>query len=59
VVCRSIGADRNVMEMLGNGDQIIMIDFDNARIISTHAIHSDYDWKCLVIDVINTGKMRK
>jgi hypothetical protein len=47
------------MAMLGNGDQIIMIDFDNARIISTHAIHSDYDWKCLVIDVINTGKMRK
>lgn len=55
----SFKKNRNVISMLGNGDQIIMIDFDNSRIVSTHAIHNDFEWKRLVSDVISTGKMRK
>jgi CubicO group peptidase (beta-lactamase class C family) len=48
---------RHVMAMDGYGGQIIVIDFDEKRIIATNAIHLDYDWKKIVRDVIKTGKL--
>jgi hypothetical protein len=50
---------RNVIAMLGSGDQMIVIDFDRERIITTHAIHNDYDWKRIVGDVIDAGGFKK
>lgn len=46
------------MSFQGYGGQMIVIDFDQGRIVSTHAIHNDYDWKRLVNGVIDTGKFR-
>jgi CubicO group peptidase (beta-lactamase class C family) len=49
---------RNIMSFQGYGGQMIVIDFDQGRIVSTHAIHNDYDWKRLVNGVIDTGRFR-
>jgi CubicO group peptidase (beta-lactamase class C family) len=50
---------RNIVSMDGYGGQMIVIDFDQGRIVSTHAVHNDFDWKGLVSDVIDTGKFKK
>jgi hypothetical protein len=51
--------DRAVISMDGYGGQMIVIDFDQGRIVTTHAVHNDFDWKGLVSDVIDSGKFRK
>lgn len=55
----TISKNRNIMAMLGYGGQMIVIDFDQGRIVATHAVHNDYDWKALVNDVIDLGKFKK
>jgi CubicO group peptidase (beta-lactamase class C family) len=50
---------RNIIAMDGYGGQMIVIDFDQSRIVATHAVHNNYDWKALIADVIDTGKFRK
>jgi len=40
--------DRHIFVMDGYGGQTITIDFDNNKIISTLAIHRDYNWMKLV-----------
>jgi CubicO group peptidase (beta-lactamase class C family) len=44
--------DRNIISMDGYGGQMIVIDFDQGRIVATHAVHNDFDWKSLVSDAI-------
>ena len=51
--------DRNIIYMSGYGGQMIVIDLDQGRIVSTHAVHNDFDWKGLVSDVIGLGKFKK
>ena len=36
---------RPVMGMDGYGGQVIMIDFENNKIVVIHSIHLDYNWK--------------
>ena len=50
--------NRNLIQMHGYGGQHIWIDFDNSRIVATHAIHSDYNWKKIIASVVKTGKMK-
>jgi len=50
---------RSVIAMLGTGNQMIVIDFDHERIVTTHAIHNDYDWSLLVGGVIDVGEFKK
>lgn len=51
--------DRNIISMDGYGGQMIVIDFDQARIVAVHAVHNNYNWKSLIADVIDTGKFKK
>jgi CubicO group peptidase (beta-lactamase class C family) len=51
--------DRNIISMQGYGGQMIVIDFDQGRIVATHAVHNNFDWKSLVSDVIRSGKFKK
>ena len=46
---------RNIFGMDGYGGQMIWIDFDNGRIVSTNAIHNNFDWKRIVYRVIREG----
>jgi peptidoglycan hydrolase-like protein with peptidoglycan-binding domain len=50
-------ADRAVLGMDGYGGQAILIDFDNARIVSAFAAHIDYDWYGLIHQVIQNGRL--
>jgi len=51
--------NRNIISMDGYGGQMIVIDFDQSRIVAVHAVHNNYDWKALIADVIDTGKFRR
>jgi len=45
----------NILIMDGYGGQMIWINFDDNRIVVTNAIHSSYDWKNIVADVVKNG----
>ena len=46
---------RNIMGMVGKGNQSIMIDFDKGRIVVINTMHSDYNWKRISHSVIKNG----
>ena len=46
---------RNIMGMVGKGNQSIMIDFDQGRIVVINTMHSDYNWKRISHSVIKNG----
>jgi CubicO group peptidase (beta-lactamase class C family) len=45
----------NIVAMDGYGGQMIWINFDDKRIVVANAIHSSYDWKNIVADVVKNG----
>jgi len=49
--------ERKIMAMDGFGGQIIVIDFENGRIVVTNAIYNDFNWKRIVRDVMVNGKI--
>lgn len=49
--------DRNVLGMDGYGGQIILIDFDNARIVVVNSVHLDYDYQQIVHLAIQNGRL--
>tara|TARA_Y100001954_G_C15730131_1_gene562847 strand:+ start:81 stop:1283 length:1203 start_codon:yes stop_codon:yes gene_type:complete len=50
-------SNRNLIGMDGYGGQMIWIDFDNSRIVSTHSVHNNYNWKKIVAGVIKNGRI--
>ena len=46
---------RNIISMDGYGGQVIAIDLDLKRVVVINAIHSDYDWKKIVRQVLKDG----
>ena len=48
---------RHIIGMDGFGGQMIWIDFDEGRIVVTHAIYNNYNWKKIVRDIIRKGKI--
>ncbi len=53
---KGINNSRSVMGMVGYGGQIILIDFDQGRIIVINSIHTNYNWKKIAHSVIKKGK---
>ena len=49
---------RMILAMDGFGGQMIVIDFDEERIVVTNAIYNNFHWKKIVREVIKTGKIR-
>ena len=49
---KGINNSRSVMGMVGYGGQIILIDFDQGRIIVINSIHTNYNWKKIAHVVI-------
>ena len=49
---KGINNSRSVMGMVGYGGQIILIDFDQSRIIVINSIHTNYNWKKIAHVVI-------
>ena len=47
---------RHVFVMDGYGGQTLMIDFDKGRIVTTLAIHRDFNWMKIAHSVIKKGK---
>ena len=47
--------DRPVFAMDGRGNQSIMIDFENERIVAAHAIVGRYNWKEIIYNRIKNG----
>lgn len=47
--------NRHVMGWDGYGGQVTLIDFDNGRIVSTMAVHRNYNWKKIIHKVIKNG----
>ena len=47
---------RHVFVMDGYGGQTLMIDFDTGRIVTTLAIHRDFNWMKIAHSVIKKGK---
>ncbi len=50
--------ERNIFGLNGNGGQHIMIDFDESRIIVINTVHTDYNFKRLVLDVLKNGRIK-
>jgi len=48
-------SDRNIVGLSGYGNQSIVIDMDNSRIVVVNTIHTNYDWKKFVVNVIRDG----
>lgn len=48
---------RHIIGMDGFGGQMILIDFDEGRIVVTNAIYNNFNWKKIVRDVIRKGKI--
>ena len=48
--------NRHVFVMDGYGGQTLMIDFDKGRIVTTMAIHRDFNWMKIAHSVIKKGK---
>ena len=53
---KGINNSRSVIGMVGYGGQIILIDFDQGRIIVINSIHTNYNWKKIAHSVIKKGK---
>ena len=47
--------NRAVFAMDGLGNQSIMIDFENKRIVAAHAIVGRYNWKKIIFNRIKNG----
>ena len=47
---------RHIFVMDGYGGQTLMIDFDKGRIVTTLAIHRDFNWMKIAHSVIKKGK---
>ena len=47
---------RHISVMDGYGGQTLMIDFDTGRIVTTMAIHRDFNWMKIAHSVIKKGK---
>ena len=47
---------RHIFVMDGYGGQTLMIDFDKGRIVTTMAIHRDFNWMKIAHSVIKKGK---
>ena len=47
---------RHVFVMDGYGGQTLMIDFDTGRIVTTLAVHRDFNWMKIAHSVIKKGK---
>ena len=47
--------NRAVLAMDGRGNQSIMIDFENKRIVAAHAIIGRYNWKKIIFNPIKNG----
>jgi len=50
---------RNIFGMDGYGGQSVLINFDENRIVSVNAIHTNYNWRELVYKVIKYGDIQK
>ena len=50
------GIRDTVMGMGGYGGIALLINFDDNRIVYTHAVHSNYNYKSLVLKAIDKGK---
>jgi hypothetical protein len=50
---------RNIFGLDGYGGQTIMIDFDESRIIVINTVHTDYNFKRLVLNVLQNGRIKK
>ena len=48
--------DRHIFIMDGYGGQTITIDFDTGRIVTTLAVHRDFNWMKIAHSVIKKGK---
>jgi hypothetical protein len=49
--------NRRILGMDGYGGQTILIDMDNSRIVVANSIHTDYDWRGLIYNAIQSGKL--
>ena len=49
---------RNIFGLDGYGGQTILIDFDESRIIVINTVHTDYNFKRLVLDVLKNGRIK-
>jgi len=49
--------DRNIIGLYGYGGQTVLIDLDEERIVVINAVHSNFDWKKLALDVIENGRL--
>jgi CubicO group peptidase (beta-lactamase class C family) len=47
---------RHIFVMDGYGGQTLMIDFDTGRIVTTMAVHRNFNWKKIAHSVIKKGK---
>jgi len=50
-------SDRDVLGLSGYGSQNILIDMDKSRIVVLNTIHTNFDWKKFVFDVIRDGEI--
>jgi len=50
---------RNILSMDGYGGQHLMIDFDESRIIAISTVHTNYDYRSLVLDAMKTGIVKE
>ena len=48
--------NRHIFIMDGYGGQTLTIDFDKRRIVTTMAIHRNFNWKKIAHSVIKKGK---
>ena len=49
---------RNIFVMDGYGGQLLMVDFDEDRLLAISSVHIDYDWKKLVLDLMKNGRVK-
>ena len=49
------GISDTVMGMDGYGGVALLINFDDNRVVYTHAVHRDYNYRSLVLNAINKG----
>jgi hypothetical protein len=50
---------RKILSMDGYGGQHLMIDFDESRIIAISTVHTNYDYRSLVLDAMKTGIIKE
>ena len=51
--------NRTILGMNGYGGQVMMIDFDNSRIVVVNSVTTNYDWYELAHQVIKNGKLKE